>query len=235
MVFQSPWEEVRQEMTEVKGLDPAVADKIGEYVQLKGSRELLDKLRTDEALSNNASAKQGTSDMALLFDYLEIFGILDKISLDMSLARGLDYYTGVIYEVVTEGSAPDQGAVAKAAKKAVQQGKVDPDEDRSADPSIGVGSVAAGGRYDELVGMFSGRTNIPCVGISFGVERIFSIEKARREKEKENAVRLTEVDVFVMAFGSGLLKERMGVARDLWNAGIKVRTQFTLPFQSELN
>jgi len=44
----------------------------------------------------------------------------------MSLARGLDYYTGVIYECVhTEPNGP------------------------------GVGSIAAGGRYDQLVGMFS--------------------------------------------------------------------------------
>ena len=42
------------------------------------------------------------------------------------------------------------------------------DEDRSDDPSVGIGSVAAGGRYDGLVGMFSKKSQIPCVGISFG-------------------------------------------------------------------
>jgi histidyl-tRNA synthetase len=39
------------------------------------------------------------------------------------------------------------------------------DDDRSNDPTVGVGSVAAGGRYDKLVGMFSGKGDIPCVGM----------------------------------------------------------------------
>jgi len=222
---KSPWEEVRREMTEDKGLDGEVADKIGEYVVLKGGRDILEKLRSDEKLVANGSAKQGLEDIELLFGYLESFEVLDRISFDMSLARGLDYYTGVIYEVVTEGSAPQtsegQKQAGKKAKK-VPEGE----EDRSNDPSIGVGSVAAGGRYDNLVGMFSGKQQVPCVGISFGVERIFSITKQRLAADASAAaIRSNEVDVYVMAFGGkgfdGLLKERMQVARKLWDAGIK--------------
>ena len=73
-------------MTEEKGLDPAVADKIGTYVNFKGGRDLLSNLSSDETISANLSAKKGLNDMTLLFDYLDIFGVLDKISLDMSLA-----------------------------------------------------------------------------------------------------------------------------------------------------
>jgi histidyl-tRNA synthetase len=76
-------------MTEEKGLDGAVADKIGEFVNLKGGQELLSKLEADPTLSANADAKKGLDDMAKLFTYLKIFGVLDKVSLDMSLARGL--------------------------------------------------------------------------------------------------------------------------------------------------
>jgi len=224
---QQPWTEVRREMTEDKNLDPDVADKIGAYVQLKGSQELLDKLLSDTTLMANESAKKGLDDMALLFNYLTTFGVLPKISFDMSLARGLDYYTGVIYEVITEGSAPGSGAANKL-QKAAKAGKkpADADEDRSNDPSVGVGSVAAGGRYDELVGMFSGKQQIPCVGISFGVDRIFSIIKSRMEASATSStVRSTEVDVYVMAFGgkgfTGLLTERMNLAKMLWDAGIK--------------
>nr|POF26010.1 histidine--trna ligase, mitochondrial [Quercus suber] len=218
---KAPWEEVRKEMTEEKGLDPEVADRIGEYVVQKGGRDILEVLQKDEKLSANESAKAGLADMALLFTYLESFSVLDKISFDMSLARGLDYYTGVIYEVVTEGSAPSSSGAQKP-KKASANG----DEDRSNDPSIGVGSVAAGGRYDNLVSMFSGKQQIPCVGISFGVDRIFSITKARLAASKTAAVvRNNEVDVYVMAFGGkgfeGLLPQRMEVAKRLWDAGIK--------------
>lgn len=215
-------------MTEEKGLDPSTADKIGEYVVLKGSTELLDKLLADPILSGNESAKRGLDDMSLLFEYLSAFNILSSVSFDMSLARGLDYYTGVIYEVITEGSAPASATAAVASQRGSRKDKPATafDDDRSADPSVGVGSIAAGGRYDELVGMFSGKQQIPCVGISFGVDRIFSIIKARMAADKSAIpVRSNEVDVFVMAFGgkgfTGLLKERMELCRTLWDAGIK--------------
>jgi histidyl-tRNA synthetase len=211
-------------MVEDKGLDPDVADKIWTYAQLKGGREVVTKLQEIPEVQANESATKGLQDMATLCDYLEIFEVLPCLSIDMSLARGLDYYTGVIYEVVTEGSAPPANSkdVAKKEKKQ-KKGAVDPDEDRSNDPTIGVGSVAAGGRYDELVGMFSGKP-IPCVGISFGVDRIFSITKARLGANPD--LRPTEVDVFIMAFGggkdfTGLLPERMRIAKTLWDAGIK--------------
>lgn len=216
-------------MTEDKGLDPAVADKIGELVRLKGGEELLEKLLANETLTANASAQKGLEDMRLLFSYLSVFNVMDKISFDMSLARGLDYYTGVIYEVVTEGSAPPTADAAAAAtdKKDKKKKKKDAngeDDDRS--DEVGVGSIAAGGRYDELVGMFSGKGQVPCVGVSFGVERIFSLTKKRlAEDAAAKEVRLTETDVFVMAFGgkgfTGLLPERMDVAKTLWDAGIK--------------
>ena len=226
-----PWSDVRKEMVEEKGLQEEVADKIEGYVTLKGGRDLLDKLKTDTALTDNASAKSGLGDMELLFNYLDAFNVLEKISFDMSLARGLDYYTGVIYEVVTEGSAPtaapEGGDTAEKLQRASKkEKKADADEDRSNDPTVGVGSVAAGGRYDNLVGVFSPKAQIPCVGISFGVDRIFSITKARMEKDKKTQGRNNEVDVYVMAFGGkgfdGMLKERLSICSALWDAGIKV-------------
>lgn len=217
-----PWADVRKEMTEEKGLDGEIADKIGEWVIHKGKQDILEKLRGDAAMSANASMQAGIADMDLLFEYLEAFGALDRVSFDLGLARGLDYYTGLIYEVVTEGSAPESRSGSTPAPKK-KKSKND-DDDRSNDPTIGVGSVAAGGRYDNLVGMFSGKGQVPCVGISFGVDRIVSITKARMAADKNAAaIRNNEVDVFVMAFGSkGFLKERMNVCSKLWEAGVKV-------------
>lgn len=129
------------------------------------------------------------------------------------------------YLVVTEGSAPATHADSSAAKpKSKKRGKLSEDDDRSDDPTVGVGSVAAGGRYDNLVGMFSGKGQIPCVGISFGVDRIFSIEKARLDAESDKEPRGNKTDVFVMAFGGkgfdGMLKDRMKICNMLWDAGI---------------
>jgi len=201
------WEDVRKEMIEEKGLDSEVADRIGEYVKHKGGRELLEYLFKDTQLSENAIAKQGLTDMVLLFDYLETFRVANKVSFDLSLARGLDYYTGIIYEAVLTNPLSDA------------------DEDSSTD----VGSIAGGGRYDELVGMFSysagGKKsmNIPCVGFSIGVERIFSIllQKSKLEEIKSN-----ECQVYVISVGDGLLKERMQICTELWDHSIKAEFMY---------
>lgn len=155
----------------------------------------------------------------------------------MSLARGLDYYTGIIYEAIHESSAPpgiktNPAVPASGAASTLKKSKSKKDDDEVDESSVGVGSIAAGGRYDELVGMFSEaaggkKDRVPCVGVSVGVERVYSIMEARRKNAKETA-RSKETDVFVMALGDGLLKERMGFAKMLWDAGIKVRRRISL-------
>lgn len=226
-----PWSEVRTEMVETKGLDEAVADKIQTYVTRKGGRDLLEELKKDAALMANPKAKKGIDEMELLMDYLKAWGALDKISFDLSLARGLDYYTGVIYEVVTEGSAPvtaNGSGVAKELQKPKKEKKVlDEDEDRSNDPSVGVGSVAAGGRYDNLVERFRPNADLACVGISFGVDRIYSITKARIAKgETFSYITRNSPDVYVMAFGGGggfegMAMQRIQITKLLLDAGVK--------------
>lgn len=205
-----PWADVKKEMGE-KGLPEEIADKIGEWVQRRGGDDIIQYLKSDETLSKSEDVQKGVQDMELLFAYLDAFGARKKVSFDLSLARGLDYYTGLIYEVVTDGSAPRM------------QGQ---------QQEIGVGSVAAGGRYDALVGMFSGKP-IPCVGISFGIDRIISIMKSRGQSTQ----RAKDVDVFVMAFGgkgfTGMLTERMQVAQELWAAGL--RSEFTYKLKPKLD
>jgi histidyl-tRNA synthetase len=84
----------------------------------------------------------------------------------------------VIYEVVTEGSAGKQADAADAEKlksKKKSKGKPSKDDDRSDDLTLGVGSVAAGDRYHNLVGMFLLKAQVPYVKISFGVNLTFSV------------------------------------------------------------
>jgi histidyl-tRNA synthetase len=64
------------------------------------------------------------------------------IVFDPTLARGLNYYTGIIFEVKAK--------------------------------NVKIGSIGGGGRYDDLTGLF-GVPNIPGVGISFGVDRIYDV------------------------------------------------------------
>jgi histidyl-tRNA synthetase len=73
---------------------------------------------------------------------LEAAGYGDCVAIDPTIARGLDYYTGVIYET------------------------------RLTDPKVAAfGAVMSGGRYDGLIGMFS-KQSVPAVGISVGLSRL---------------------------------------------------------------
>lgn len=203
-----------------------------------GGKELLEKLQADPALSKQPIAAEGIKDMALLFGYLDTLDVTSYMSFDLSLARGLDYYTGIIYEAITEASAPpgfSEGETtepspstskSKSKKKAIvgEDGEEEIDESK-----VGVGSIAAGGRYDNLVGMFSGSKKpdaVPCVGVSIGVERVFALKmaqlKEKLSKGDTSGVRAKSVQVFVMSMGDGMVMERMKICKALWDAGIKV-------------
>ena len=127
-----------------------MTEKLHKFVVLTGKPfELLNRLKEEAVFGDHPEANATIKEMEILFTYLKSMNALDKILFDFSLARGLDYYTGLIYEgVLSDGE--------------------------------GVGSIAGGGRYDGLVGMFSSKV-IPAVGVSIGIERVFAIleRKAR--------------------------------------------------------
>ncbi|CAG5993835.1 unnamed protein product [Menidia menidia] len=237
-----PWEEVKREMVNEKGLSEEAADQIGEYVSMKGETstpdaggssqrgeteasdahtaqnpvggmDLAEKLLQDPKMCQSKQACAGLSDIKLLFSYLQLFQVTDKVVFDLSLARGLDYYTGVIYEAVLS-----QAGVAPAANEAPNG--------TSAEESVSVGSVAGGGRYDGLVGMFDPKgRKVPCVGVSIGIERIFSIMEQKAAASAER-VRTTEVQVMVASAQKNLLEEKLRLISELWNAGIKAEVMY---------
>ncbi|OAQ93917.1 histidyl-tRNA synthetase, mitochondrial precursor [Purpureocillium lilacinum] len=223
---KSSWQGVKGEMIE-KGLAADVADRIGEYVRHAGTiPDTLTLLNSKPELLANKQVEQGIYDMKLLASYVDAFGISDKVSFDLSLARGLDYYTGLIYEVVSLPPKPKESAA--SGKKPEAEA-----------PITQVGSLAAGGRYDDLVGMY-GKKQIPCVGISFGVDRILTILEARQWSETLTPDR--GIQVYIIALGdkdcTGLLIERMSIAQRLWSAGIraeffpKVKPKMTQQFKA---
>ncbi|EHA99512.1 Putative histidyl-tRNA synthetase, mitochondrial [Heterocephalus glaber] len=192
------WKDVRHEMVAEKGLAPEVADRIGDYVQHHGGVSLVEHMLQDPRLSQNKQALEGLGSLKLLSEYLTLFAIMEKISFDLSLVRGLDYYTGVIYEAVLLQTPAQAGE----------------------DP-LNVGSVAAGGRYDELVAIFDPNGHrVPCVGLSIGIERIFHIVE-QRMKTSGKKVRTTETQVFVATPQRNFLRERLKLIAELWDAGIK--------------
>ncbi|MCO6494057.1 MAG: histidine--tRNA ligase [Bacteroidetes bacterium] len=128
-----------------RGFDDEQIEKISHFLFCESLNiKTLEKWKT--LLSDSKIGLTGVSELGSLLSYLEASGFNNQIVLDGTLARGLSYYTGCIFEV-----------------------KV---------PDSGIGSIAAGGRYDNLTGIF-GMPGISGVGISFGADRIYDLMEAQ--------------------------------------------------------
>ena len=100
-----------------------------------------------ERIKGDAQGEQGVDELRQIFAKAARLGFADRLKFDWSLARGLDYYTGPIFEA----HAAVEGAM---------------------------GTFAAGGRYDDLVGLYGGQAQ-GAVGLSFGIERLIGLIEAR--------------------------------------------------------
>lgn len=188
-------------MCEEKGLTTEAADKIGELIKYQGGEDVLTQCLKDE-LGSNPKAKKGLDEMLLLASYCKILGIEKSIKYDLSLARGLDYYTGVIYEAVLTGG------------------------------DVEVGSIAAGGRYDTLVGLLSeNKHQVPCIGVSIGIERILAIIEQRMVSEPKK-----DIQFYVASIGKGMVTERLKVLRELWDHNMKAEHSYksSLKFMTQV-
>lgn len=108
--------------------------------------DVLGSLRT--WLVQSTVAQQGIAELEETLQLVDGLGLTDaRIEIDVTLARGLSYYTGAIFEVKANGA----GGV-----------------------PLSIGSVSGGGRYDNLTGTF-GMPGLSGVGISFGVDRIYDV------------------------------------------------------------
>lgn len=99
------WHEVRKEMIEERGLQQGITDCIGDYIGFRGRQGLIDRFLADPKLSKVKRAVEGLKALKLMLEYCELYEVEETICLDPSLARGLDYYTGIIYEVLLLGKS----------------------------------------------------------------------------------------------------------------------------------
>ncbi|MBS3061479.1 MAG: histidine--tRNA ligase [Candidatus Diapherotrites archaeon] len=125
---KSDWKTIDAELKQ-KGIDPKIA-KVLQENNLVEIEKLVGRDPSFESLLG-------------LMELLSESGLDKFVKLDFALARGLDYYTGTVFEVSSENT-----------------------------------TVAAGGRYDKLVEQYGGPAT-PCVGISFGVDRLFDLVSQR--------------------------------------------------------
>ncbi len=190
-------EKVIAEMVEVAGVTPDQAGKVLILAEIGGSNvEILD--RVEKEFGTNERAADGVARLRELLAVANEAGVPDgRIRIDLSIARGLDYYTGTIYETFLLGDYTDEKG--KSAKLS------------------GFGSVCSGGRYDNLASLYTKQV-LPGVGASLGVDRLLAAMEAM--KHPWLGGRSTPADVLVVQMDATRLADYMRIAAVLRNAGI---------------
>lgn len=124
-----------------RGIGDDAIERITAILKIKD----VDELST--ALDGSATGQEGVAEIKTVMDYLEGYELQNQLQFDVTLARGLNYYTGCIFEV---------------------------NVDTAAHPDVKMGSIGGGGRYADLTSVF-GLKDMPGVGVSFGAERIYDV------------------------------------------------------------
>ncbi len=175
---------VRKELGE-KGLAASVADTLLEQLSGAPPADRADWMDRQAAVLNE-DGKAGIEDLRQIFALCAATSAGPHLALDRSLARGLSYYTGPIFEIRVSDLA---------------------------------GSLGGGGRYDNLIGMFSGE-NIPASGISLGLERILVV-MGERNMFPGSAV-AAPADVMVVQWFANRTPLYLAFATELRQAGLRV-------------
>ena len=135
-------EGVIQEMLK-NGISEAAAEKTTPLLTVSGTNQDSLQLLKD-FLKDSEEGLKGIEELEFISHTIGGLGLkTTQVAIDITLARGLNYYTGAIFEV-------------------------------AAPPTVVMGSIGGGGRYDDLTGIF-GLKNLSGVGISFGLDRIYLV------------------------------------------------------------
>ncbi len=172
---------------ELRGIVPDEESSIRllDILSLKGDPdEVCNSIK--KILKDYPNGVKGCDTLKSLYEYAKAFGYAQYIIVDLSLARGLDYYTGPIFEVLATGY-----------------------ED--------FGSIAGGGRYDEIVELFGGEPT-PATGISFGVDRLTPI----LEEKKAFKDLMLGAEIYVAPVNDEVKMKAIEITQELRRSGKSV-------------
>jgi histidyl-tRNA synthetase len=183
------------------GLSDAQAEPVIAFLTSKGTEaaETLANLRC--AVGDSAIGAAGIAELEQIADLLAAQGYgPDRIEIDPSVVRGLGYYTGPVFEAeLTFEIFDDKGRKRQ------------------------FGSVAGGGRYDDLVKRFTGQ-EVPATGVSIGVDRLLA---ALREKGRGRVAEAGPVVVTVM--DRDRMADYQAMVGELRSAGIRAEVYLGNP------
>ena len=182
---------VRKLLEEEAELTQEQIEQVFAYLNISGTNdeilEQADRFFKDNSSSDAvaAEATQGIENLTTLLALCRAGGIPEGyVKLDLTIVRGLDYYTDAVYETFLTDM-----------------------------PSLG--SVMSGGRYDGLIGMFTGQET-PAVGISVGIDRLFAgLQEMGRVESTPSATK-----VLVTVFNEDTQVPAVSAAGQLRSLGI---------------
>lgn len=181
------------------GLVLSDPDEQSEYSGRVRNWAVLDHLH--RLIEGNETGFQGLKELGEISDLLEAQGYgPDRIVIDPSVVRGLGYYTGPVFEAELTFEITDE-------KGRPRQ----------------FGSVAGGGRYDDLVKRFTGQA-VPATGISIGVDRLLAALRAKGRAGVEAAG-----PVVVTVMDRDRMADYLGMASELRAAGIRAEVYLGNP------
>jgi len=147
------------------------------------------------AFGESARGKEGLAELTQIAALVESAGYADRVKVDPSVVRGLEYYTGPVFEAELLFDVTNEKG-----------------------ETVQFGSVGGGGRYDGLVKRFTGQ-DVPATGFSIGVSRLMTALKNLGKLGQEDAIQ--PVLVTVMDGDMESLGKYQNMVQTLREAGIR--------------
>ncbi len=189
------------DFTKGAGLAAEQADIVMGFMAAKGDTGAKTVAQLSELVGNSVIGNEGVSELETIATLLDAQGYgPDRIEIDPSIVRGLGYYTGPVFEAELTFETLDE-------KGRPRQ----------------FGSVAGGGRYDDLVKRFTGQA-VPATGISIGVDRLLAALQAKNESASASAG-----PVIVTVMDRDRMADYQSMAAELRNAGIRAEVYLGNP------
>ena len=177
------------------GLEAQAVDAILAFLQAGGPTRAETLARLDAVVGGSEEGAKGLEELARIDAALKGMGVGESTArFDPAVVRGLEYYTGPVYEA-----------------ELVQAG--------AGGEALRLGSIGGGGRYDDLVARFTGE-RAPATGFSFGVSRLVVALRQLSWAQAGEAPRGPRGPVVVIAFDEAGMADYFAAAAELRAAGI---------------
>ncbi len=189
------------DFTKGAGLTPDQAEIVMGFISAKRATGAETVARLRELVAGSAMGAEGVQELESIAELLAAQGYgTDRIVLDPGVVRGLGYYTGPVYEAELTFDILDE----KGRKRQF-------------------GSVAGGGRYDDLVKRFTGQS-VPATGVSIGVDRLLAALRAKGRVSAD-----TTGPVVVTVMDRDRMADYMAMVGELRAAGIRAEAYLGNP------